>query len=97
MLRVTYIRKPWASSTYFHTTNLIDINWGLVNHQSATITKVAVDTASSSASTPSWTRTNVADGHQLSAVILSRSLLNRSENVILANAPAFGSDPIGIS
>jgi len=49
-----------VSSTDFHTTDLVDVNWTLTcDHQSVTIIKVLDDTASFSTTAPSWTRTTV--------------------------------------
>jgi len=75
-----------VSSTDFHTTNLVNVNCMDSNcdHQTSTTTKVVNvdDTAYSSASTPLWTRTTVADGHKFSVGRrFSRSLLDFSTRV----------------
>ena len=70
--------------------NLLMSTAAYCDNQVSTTTIVVDDTAYSSASASSWTRTTVADEHKYSAERrLSRRLLDRSKNAILPTPPVF--------
>ena len=78
--RQTFIQPCWCQ---------LDCN---CDHQTSTTIKLVDNTAYSSTSAPTWTRSTVADGHKFSAVCrLSRRFLDRSKTQFLPTSLAFGS------
>ena len=75
------------SSTYFHTINLADVNWTVTVINKPRLPPKLLMTPHIppyfSTSTPSWTRTTVADGYKFLALRrLSQRLVDRSKNTI---------------
>jgi len=77
--RIATTRCCWCYQQTFRQPTLLMSTGPYVWSSISTTTKVVDDTAYSSASVPSWTRTSVADGHKCSAIRrVRRRLLDRS-------------------